>query len=71
MTAARAGSSSPLIFRFLIHPVAEIVHAVRSLGREVGLMSAGDVGRRHPALDVVHVHEQCHLLSPLCHECGA
>jgi hypothetical protein len=57
--------------RFLVHPVAQVVDSVRCLGGQVGLVGAGGVGLRHPSLDVVDVHEQCHLLVPLGYERGA
>lgn len=44
-----------------VHPVAEIVHPVRALGREIGLVGGGDVTRRHPSLDTVYVHEKWHV----------
>jgi hypothetical protein len=34
---------------------------MRSLRCEIGLMSRSDVSRGHPALNVMHVHKQCHL----------
>src|SRR6185312_9153542 len=44
--------------RLLIHPVAQVADPVLALGGQVGLVGAGSIGRRHPAFDVVHVHEQ-------------
>ena len=46
---------------FLIQPIAQVVHPVRSLRRQIGLVGTSDVSRRHPALHVVYVHEQWHL----------
>ena len=57
--------------RFLVHPVAQVADSVRCLGGQVGLVGAGGVGLRYPSLDVVDVHEQCHLLVPLGYERGA
>jgi len=59
-----AAASSPLLPRAPAgHPppawVAELAGSGERMLKQ--LSGAGHVSRRHPALDVVHVHEQWHL----------